>query len=280
MNRARSLPAAFAVSCLLAFASMAHAWSPSPDVGLTLGSAAFTRGDVIEDAAVSPSAPIDLGPLPDGADVVAFTMAAGGTTRYFVLGHTMELPGGVVANPQTAIRYEGGVYSEEIDLGDYGLPDGVAIDALGVGEGAAAFSFDTTVDWLGFVLEDADVIDIYSGVVLDASAAGVPTGVDVDAFAYADSGDILVSFDTGGTVGTVVFADEDVLRMTPGFVWSMEIDASTLDVAWERADVDALHQVPEPAALLQFTAGGLGLAGLAHHRRRRNSSLSSRGEIQ
>ena len=276
MTRVLFLPAACAVLGLISGASATHAWSPSPDVGLTLNSASFTRGDVIEDGAAPSAPPIDLGPLPEGADVVAFTMYEGGA-RFFVLGHTMELPGGVIANPQTSIRYENSVYSVQIDLGD-ALPDGVAIDALGLTEAGLAFSFDTTVDFAGFILDDADVVDIYSGVILDASAAGVPTGVDVDAFAQAGNGDLLVSFDTGGTVGSVAFADEDVLRVTPGYAWSIEVDASSLDVAWERADVDALHPVPEPGTLLQLIAGGLCLAGLERRRSGRISSIPSRGE--
>ena len=48
---------------------------------------------------------------------------------------------------------------------------------------------------------------------VDASAAGVPAGVDLDAFEYLDSnGHLLLSFDTSGSAGGVAFDKEDVLE--------------------------------------------------------------------
>jgi hypothetical protein len=258
----------------LALPTQAFAFSPSSDVGLTLGGALFTRGDIVKDGAAPAAPPVDLGPLPDGADVVGFTLNDVGVA-FFVLGHTMELPGGIVAGPRQVVAYEGGAYSIEIDL-DPVLAPGVAIDALGAFFSTldVLLSFDQPTELFGLFIDDADVYGLLTGtLLLDASAEGVPDGVDVDGLSEGTGGDLLVSFDTGGSVGGIVFADEDVLRYGgQGGGWTMEVDASTLDVAWERADTDAVHFVPEPGPWAGLIAGAVGLMLLAGRRRRSSSA--------
>lgn len=265
-------------TCVVALVPvLAAAWSPSPDVGVELGTGTFTSGDVLQDASAASPQAIDLGPLPRGADVVAFTLNDLGKV-FFVLGNTLELPGGVVAGPQQVVAYEEGSYAIEFDVSPF-VPDGVRIDAIGafLGTTDVLISFDQPVDLSGLFVDDADVYGFVSeSLVLDASAAGVPDGVDVDAIAEGASGDLLVSFDVGGIVDGVVFADEDVLRYAlPAGVWTLEVDASTVDPAWERADADALHFAPEPGAAALFASGAVVLIAMRRSRQRPSSRSSA-----
>ena len=69
----------------------------------------------------------------------------------------------------------------------------------------------------------------FSGVdfgpkVLDAVALGLPSNLNVDAIDSVDtSSDLLVSFDSGGRVGGVSFADEDILQLhLSDATWSLQ----------------------------------------------------------
>lgn len=250
---------------------LAIAQAASLDVGTELAGLVFNSGNVIEDATAPALPAVDLGPLPAGADVVAYTKNDVGD-RFFVLGHTMELAGGVFSTPHRVMTWDpiGSVYDVEVDLATLGLPPGAAIDALGVilSTPGVGISFDTTAEFLGVTVAAADVLELFSStIVFDASAAGLAPGIDLDAFSEASNGDFLVSFDIGGAVGGITFADEDVLRVTvPGYIWTMEIDASLTDDAWHRSDVDAF--LPEPGGAVQLIAGSLWLLALALSRRR------------
>jgi len=122
-------------------------------------------------------------------------------------------------------------------------------------------SFDTAVDFLGAYVEPADILDASGSLAFDASTAGIAPGANLDALSEASDGDgLIVSFDTGGEVAGIVYADEDLLRVrtSPSYSWAMEVDASAVDLAWERADIDALHYVPEPAQRLQLLVRNAG----------------------
>lgn len=241
----------------------------SPDVALDPGGA-LGPAQVTADLTAGVPAPVDLGPLPDGANVTSYTTYGG--YAFFSVDHTLSLPGGVTARPRDIVGWDGVSHTIALEGAALGIPDGAAFDAFWVDPGTGAFllSFDTTLELLGTPVLDADVVDGALVPVFDSAAAGLPPGVDVDAVSgIPGSNVLLLSFDVGGTVGGVVFADEDVLAYDPGTKsWSLHLDTSTVDGAWERADLDALHLVPEAGRLPALVAGMALLAGLAGRRRR------------
>jgi hypothetical protein len=232
---------------------------------------------VADDIEVLLPTKIDLGPLPDGAEVTAYT-EDGAAGRYFSLGHTMLLAGGIVARPHDIVQWDGAAYSLALDGSTVPFPDNAAIDALAFDllTGDVWLSFDTTIDLFGTVLRDADVVNVLTlALVFDASAAGVPAGMNVDGVsAVPSSNDVLLSFDIGGAIGGVTFADEDVLRYDPvADTWALEVDSSAADSDWGAADLDALHAVPEPHAIVMLAFGITALRRLARRRARIGAGL-------
>jgi hypothetical protein len=137
------------------------------------------------------------------------------------------------------LAWEAGAYSVELDLDTVGVPAGVTVDAIGVIQNGASvgISFDSPIVYSGTFVDDADILDLFTlGLAFDASPAGVSDGADLDAMADAPGGGgLIVSFDVGGTVGGLVYDDDDLLRVDlPAYTWSMELDASATDAAWAR----------------------------------------------
>jgi hypothetical protein len=247
----------------------------SSDITLDVAGTVVSPADVAADLATPPVVAVDLGPLPSGTDVMSYSPYPG-VGELFSVGHTLSLPGGVTARPRDLVLWDGASYSLAIDGGAVGIPDGAGIDAFALDATTGDFwlSFDTTVDLNGTIVRDADVVDgITLALVFDASAAGVPQGTDVDAVsAVPEPGgtQILLSFDVGGSIGGVTYADEDVLRYDPGSdSWTLELDASSVDAAWGAADLDALHLVPEPRFVWLLVSGFALLTALARRRVRR-----------
>jgi len=85
--------------------------------------------------------------------------------------------------------------------------------------------------------------------------SATPPGPGSDTPAY------LLSSTSGGTVGDVTFADEDLLRLdaTTG-QWSLYVDGS--DIGLAKRDIDAVHQLGDGSILLSVE-GKLNVAGLA-----------------
>jgi hypothetical protein len=241
----------------------------SPDIHVDQSGTVVGPGDVVDDIELLMPAIIDLGPLPDGAEVTGYSPLSA-TERYFTLGHTLELPGGVVARPRDVVAWDGVSYSLALDGGSVGFPDGVAIDAFAIYSYTETvwLSFDTTVELFGDVFRDADVFDELFNLVFDATAAGVPAGLDVDAVGMLPpTNDLLLSFDTGGTLGGITFADEDVLRYDPdGDTWTLAVDTSATQPNWAAADLDALTAVPESEAALMLAMGFAALVLFARRR--------------
>lgn len=270
-------------SCVAAFVAVAWSAAPSPaasqplamsgspDIHLDQAGTLVRPGDVSEDIEVLMPALVDLGPLPDGADVTAFAGVSG--NALFALGHSATLLDGVVARPRDLIAWDGASYNVALDGAEFGIPDGVAIDAFAVHPltGEAWLSFDTDFAFAGVYVRDADVVDLASlGLAFDSAAAGIPAGMDVDAVGrLGGTDDVLVSFDVGGTLGGVAFSDEDVLRYDAAAnTWSLVVDASAADPGWVAADLDAAVPVPEPSGAWLLRSGLIGAALLAHRRTR------------
>ena len=223
----------------------------SPDITVILDGQTFDDEDAASDDLSGGVTPIDVGALPGGADLQAYHRP--GVGHLLVLDTTVVLPGGVIATPQKVISFDGGVYSEVVDLAACGLPPGVKIDAMTTIGGPLMFSFDTPVSLGGTLYDDEDVVAL-SGCtwtpILDGSAAGIPADLDIDGLYYQSAtGVLMMSLDGPGTVGGVSFDDEDALAydMASGG-WTLVYDGSSLHDGWLAGDLDALDLNTAPIA--------------------------------
>lgn len=275
-HRFETLATAFAVWLSLAGTAAADELAASPDVTVELsGTPVFDRAVAHDDGSIATQ---DFGGLPDGSDVGAYHVEPGGGVL-FAVDVTVALPGGLVLTPRDVARLEGGVYTISFDGAAAGIPDGVRVDAVGrTSTGDLLLSFDTTVD-VGGVVDDEDLVS-YDGLVfaavLDGSALGLDPALDLDAVSDLGGGSYAISLDGSGSLGGVVFDDEDVLRVDPGGpLVAMLFDASAQHAEWSAADVDAVW-VPEPGRLVGLAAGGGFLALLSRRRERRPRGRSRR----
>lgn len=180
--------------------------------------------------------------------------------------------------PLGAARYAADVpvslSSAQIDPGNLGEDDLAAMVALLALVGVSAeahvdayhrlpsgdelLSFDVPVDLPGSVTAmPADVVRLSSGsytIELDAAATGVPTGVDTDAVATVDGGDLLLSFDSPAAIGPLFAEPADVVRFN-GSAFSLYFDASAESVPAD-LDVDALERLANGHLLLSFDGSG------------------------
>ncbi|KAB2964900.1 MAG: hypothetical protein F9K18_07160 [Thermoanaerobaculia bacterium] len=189
----------------------------------------------------------DLGSLPANADLTAFHRLDGGL-RLFSLDTFVELPGGVVADRDDVVQYDGAGYAVLLDGSGAGLPDGARIDALGWrregGVAALLLSTDVTVELPGgLVAEDEDVV-AWDGaawsLVLDGSAAGVADGLDLDGIDRDPvTGVLFVSFDGSGNLNGLDFDDDDALAWD-GATWSLAFSGDLLGASFAAGDLDAL----------------------------------------
>lgn len=218
------------------------------------------------------------GTLPANVEVAGYAPLPNGNVLLAVDTITAlpGLPAGSPAEPRDVVEFAPatGLFSVYFDGAAAGVPAGAAIDAVSVDSALdLQLSFDTTVALPGSnAVDDEDVVEFSSGafsLVFDGSAAGVANALDLDAvdLLTAPAG-WLISFDTSGNVGGVVFDDEDVLRYDTGTnTYTMYFDASLSDpVDWPAADLVA---VPEPATPLGLLAGALVLWACARAKRRR-----------
>jgi hypothetical protein len=240
--------------------------SASPDMTIDLGASVIAADeDVAVDNQLGVVVIENLGSLPDASDVTALGLDVNGD-RLISFETTTALSGGVVARPGDIVRYDGSVYSIEFDALAAGLPEGVRTDATSLSANGLLLSFDTTVHLGGgLVAADEDLVDWDGnsfGLLLDGSAAGIAAALDIDSAQDVGGGQFLVSFDTSGQVGGVVFDDEDILRFDSlNFSWRLEIDHSATSSSWAAADLDAF-MVPEAESGLMLAVGMLWLVSL------------------
>lgn len=101
------------------------------------------------------------------------------------------------------------------------------------GGGRRLIVFDEPIQLFGTVPSPGDVVR-YSGgtdysVIFDASAEGIPPGVEVDAVARGLDGELVLSFTTHVDFGSFTAADEDLVRFD-GTDFSMVFDASSFGI--------------------------------------------------
>jgi len=219
-----------------------------PDVTTVLGGQTFDDEDVVEDYLDGSVSQISLGAIPPAAALTAYHVRAGGT-QVVSFDTTVTLPGGLVADPGDVVQtnFDGtAAYTMVFDASANGVPPGAMVDAIAfvnsIG-GDILLSFDTTVALPGPITADDEDLVRKTGssftILFDGTAAGVPTGLDLDGanLVYANA-HLLLSFDDSGTVGGVNFTDEDILEYTPsGSTWEMAYDGSALHSDWPAANL-------------------------------------------
>jgi hypothetical protein len=193
--------------------------------------------------------------LPIGANLDAFDRLPGGTDTLFSADITVALAGGVTARPSDVVRVTAGVPSIAWSGGAAGVPAGSMLDALARrADGDLLVSFDTTVALGGVTADDEDLvrIDLPAGtpsIVFDGSALGIAAGLDLDAADVLADGRMLVSFDGTGSVGGLVFGDEDALLFDPvAQTFALAYDGSAEYAAWGAGDLDAVDGSLDPDA--------------------------------
>lgn len=247
----------------------------SPDITVVLEGLTISDEDVARDdlsSGIVTKAP--LGPLPQASDLSAYH-DLGRAGHLLVFDTTVALAGGITASPNDVVRYDTVVYSIEFDASAESVPDGVRIDAVSKSNGGnLVLSFDTTVELSGATYADEDLVEFDGDgftSFFDGSAVGLDTSLDIDgAHIFESSGNLALSFDTGGSIGGVDFDDEDVLEYDPlSDTWEMAWDASSERPGWVNgADVNAVYFVPEPSQELILISGSGLLAWLrARHQR-------------
>lgn len=184
--------------------------------------------------------------VPATANLRDFQLDANGDLLFCLdVGTTL---GGSYFRSADVVKLSGAGFSKAFDATAAGVPDGIGCDGVareGV-NGALLLSFDHAFAVGGTTLRPADVIRFAAGSfgtkVLDAVALGIDPRLNIDAVdSVGTTTDLLVSFDTGGTVGGVHFADEDVLQLhLADGGWSMRFAMLPGSTRWARANLDGL----------------------------------------
>lgn len=203
------------------------------------------RKDYVVDDLAGHRSPVAIAGLPDTVDLRDFQVDSNGDLLFAIdVGATL---GGTHFDPADVVVRSGGVFSKAFDAAAAGVPKGVRCDGVARegGSGALLLSFDRTFTVGAVTIRPADVIRYtiaFGAKALDAAALGLDPRLNVDAVdTVGTSTDLLVSFDTGGKVGAVTFADEDVLQLHEAdSSWSMRLPMLASSDRWAAANLDAL----------------------------------------
>jgi len=254
--RSRVVPA-LAASLGICLPGASHAVSPleqlttSPDTTTNLQGAIVSPDKVLDDDLAGTVAVSAIPGIPSQANLIAYELLPSGV-ELFSLDITVALPGGITAEPRDVVSFDPAAVSYALffDGSAVGIPDGTRIDAIGGDGTPLLLSFDVTVALPGgIVADDDDAVSFGGGVfapLFDGGAANVASGLDLDGLDQLPNGNLLLSFDTSGSLGGVSFDDEDVLEWTgpaPG-AWEMAYDGSLVDADWSAADLDAVSAQP------------------------------------
>lgn len=112
-----------------------------------------------------------------------------------------------------------------------------------------------TID--GLDVAPGDVVQFLSGthtLAFDGRGAGLPDGVNVDAVAVADNGDLILSTDIHFASGGDTFSDSDLVRFD-GTEFSVFVSASDLGVS-DAADLNGISIGTDSKLYLSFAGRG------------------------
>lgn len=220
----------------------------SADIGANiLGPGQFAaRRDFVDDDLSGGRTRVQTAGLPDNVILRDFHIETNGNILFCLdVGVTL---GGAYYAPSDVIRFSGASFSKEFDSVAAGVPAGVHCDGVARrrSNGPLLLSFDKLFTVGGITIRPADVIEFSNGAfgpkLLDAHALGLADNLNVDAIdMYGTIDYLLVSFDTGGSIGDIPFSDEDVmqLHLTDG-TWSMRFLMLDYSDRWGPANLDGL----------------------------------------
>jgi hypothetical protein len=223
----------------------------SADIGANIidANTFAARKDFVLDDLADPRIREQIAGLPDTVILRDFHVESNGNVLFALdVGVTLS---GIDFTPADVIRFSGSSFTREFDSVAAGVPDGVRCDgvARAGANGPLLLSFDKTFTAAGITIRPADVIAYADGAfgakVLDAQALGLPANYNVDAVDTLGTTDyLLVSFDTGGTIGGVTFTSADImlLHRTDGN-WTRRFTMSTFSDRWNTANLDGLAAV-------------------------------------
>jgi len=223
----------------------------SPDITIAIAGTTIAPQNVAEDNLAGMVTLVNIGSIPQGTHVTAYELLANGD-QLLAFDTTLKL-GGVTVRRGDVVRFNGTTYSLVFDAAANGVPEGAMTDAVTLLGTDLLLSFDVGVTLNGVMADGSDLLR-FDGhtftLFFDGSAAGIPSGVNVDAAQYlAASGHLLLSFDVSGSVGNplVSFEDEDVLEYDPDTnTWQLAFDGAAHAVTWQPADLGALFAEPVP----------------------------------
>ncbi|MCF6319831.1 MAG: hypothetical protein L3J83_11250, partial [Proteobacteria bacterium] len=134
-----------------------------------------------------------------------------------------------------------------------GTLDQAGIDGFhrtGDGCGDSIYSLDTATVIAGTAMRPSDVFTAAGNKVLDASATGIPDGINIDAISRdPETCDLLFSIDNIASLGGTAYKTDDIIRFN-GSVFSL-YQATNLNV-----NIDALHVLSAERLLISIDVGG------------------------
>ncbi len=135
---------------------------------------------------------------------------------------------------------------------DLGTLDQTGIDGFhrtGDGCGDSIYSLDTATVIAGTAMRPSDVFTAAGTKVLDASSAGIPDGININAISRdPETCDLLFSIDSIASLGGTAYKTDDIIRFN-GSVFSL-YQATNLNV-----NIDALHILSTERLLISTDVG-------------------------
>lgn len=253
-----STAAAAALLTVMLSASAVDALTPltslryAPDITVALDATTVDHNEVAEDNLAGLVMLVSIGAIPSTTIVTAYDRLPSGQ-QLLAFDTDVSLAGGISARPGDVVQFNGVTFTLLFDADANGVPRGVILDALAaIGPSDLLLSFDVPVTLGTLLTGNRDVIRFHDGafsLYFDSAAAGIAAGVDLDAlYLIQSNGHLLVSFDISGTVGGVVFDDDDVLEYSPeSDTWELTYNGSAADSGWTGADLQALSAVTASA---------------------------------
>jgi hypothetical protein len=227
-------------------AGMLETVTYSPDITAQFGGIIGNDEDAVIDDLIGPVDLSDVGMVPGETDLTAYHLLTDGDQLISFDTTVILDPLTVQTGDVVRAHFDGKnfIYGLEFDASAEGLPAGVKTDAVSMQLGNLILSFDITVVLNNHVIKDEDLVsfdDTGFSLFFDGSAVGISQALDLDG-AHVLGNQIFMSFDGSGTVGKILFNDEDVLAYdTLSGTWRLIYDGSVEFTAWRAADLDALY---------------------------------------
>ncbi len=181
------------------------------------------------------------------------------TQQWYAFDNPVVL-GAISFNPQDVAQLSGGTWSHVLNGTTEAIPNGVQVDAVArdPATGDLLLSFNTTVT-LDTVTFDPRDIARYSGGTFSMYrqlSTLVPAGLHLSGLDVLPAGRLLLAFDGSGSLGGILFDDEDILEYDPNSgIWEMNYDGSLQDTDWPPAQMEAFSAQAAPGILVTPTSG-------------------------